>query len=223
MSEVACYELVIERLGLVPYAEAHVLQKQVHADVAAGTRSPTLLLLEHPRTITLGYSAKREHLLFSEAYYAQHGIAVHATERGGNATYHGPGQLVGYPIVPVQSRVADYLRQLETILLEVLAGYGIQGRGNPGYAGIMVDVPNDRTAKLAAIGIAVRKRVAFHGFALNVSPDLRDFDLIVPCGMQGQAITSLQQLLGDAPSMDDVTGRVAAAFLRHWPRMVADS
>ena len=223
MTNLVCDQLVIERLGVMPYADAHALQKQIHAEVASGERPPTLLLLEHPRTITLGYSANREHLLFSEAYYSQQGVAVHATERGGNATYHGPGQLIGYPIVPVQSRVADYLRRLEAILLEVIGSFGIKGRGNPGYAGIMVDMPNGPTAKLAAIGIAVRRRVAFHGFALNVSPDLRDFDLIVPCGMLGQAITSLQQLLGEAPPMDEVIDRITATFQRHWPTMVAES
>src|SRR5262249_5855218 len=153
-------------------------------------RPPTLLLLEHPRTITLGYSANREHLLFPEAYYREQGVEFHLTERGGNATYHGPGQLVGYPIVPIQARVGDYLRWLELVLLQIIAEFGIVGRGNPGYAGIWIDQPGV-SAKLAAIGIAVRRRVSYHGFALNVAPNLRDFQLIVPCGQHGQVVTSL--------------------------------
>ncbi len=200
------------------YAEAHDLQKRIHSEVAAGHLPPTLLLLEHPRTITFGISNDRSHLLFPESYFTERGFAVHTTERGGKATYHGPGQLVGYPIVPMRQKVGDYLRHLEAILLEVVAGYGIQARGNPGYAGLWVDSPEGEK-KLAAIGIAVRQRTAFHGFALNVDPDLSDFDLIVPCGMPGQPVTSLKQLLGAAPSMQEVAERIANVFQNRWPSM----
>jgi lipoyl(octanoyl) transferase len=196
----------IERLGTVPYAEAWQVQKQVHAEVSAGTRPPTLLLLEHPRTITLGTASDRAHLLHSESHYRSLGIEVHQVERGGQATYHGPGQLVGYPIVPVQ-RVGDFLRSLEAMLLRVLANYGIEGRGSPGYAGVWVG-----DEKVAAIGIAVRQRVAFHGFALNVTTNLDDFKLIVPCGIRDRGVTSLVRLLGKAPPMDDVIERVAGEF-----------
>jgi lipoyl(octanoyl) transferase len=221
-STVAIEPLQVERMGVMPYDEAHRLQKQIHAEVADGARSPTLLLLEHPRTITLGYSDDRRYLRHSEAVYAQRGIAVHVCERGGKATYHGPGQLVGYPIVPVRIRVGDYLRLLEAVLIDVLKGCGIVARGNPGYAGIWVDHADGRPAKIAAIGIAIRRRVAFHGFALNVAPDLHDFDLIVPCGLAGAAVTSLEKLLGEAPAMADVMDRVETVFGRHWPQMNMD-
>lgn len=219
MSVIICDQLVIERLGLVPYSEAHGLQRQIHAEVVRGERPPTLLLLEHPRTITLGQSANRSHLLFPEDYYQQHGVALHLTERGGNATYHGPGQLVGYPIVPVQVRVGDYLRCLEAVLIDVLASYGVPARGNPGYAGIFTTPAAGQSEKIAAIGIAVRSRVAFHGFALNVAPDLNDFSLIVPCGMAGQPVTSMEKFLADRPQMNDVLEKVAKTFQYHWARL----
>jgi lipoyl(octanoyl) transferase len=208
--------LRIEHLGCVPYPAAWQLQLQVHADVASGRRPPSLLLLEHPRTITLGRSGDRSHLLFPNEFYRTRDIDVHHVERGGKATYHGPGQLVGYPIVPLSAGVGDFLRMIETALLEVLAGYGIAGRGSPGYAGVWAGQPE---AKIAAVGIAVRRRVSFHGFALNVNPDLADFGLIVPCGIYDRGVTSIERQLGTAPPMGDVAGRVADSFTRHYARL----
>jgi lipoyl(octanoyl) transferase len=208
--------LRIERLGRVSYGEAWRLQLERHSDVVAGRSPPTLFLLEHPRTITLGRSGDRSHLLHADSHYSELGIDVHHVERGGQATYHGPGQLVGYTIVPVAIRVGDFLRTIEATLLDVLAGYGIAARGSPGYAGVWAGRPE---AKVAAVGIAVRHRVAFHGFALNVSPDLADFDLIVPCGIRDRGVTSIERLLGTAPPTDEFAGRVADSFSRHYTRL----
>lgn len=202
-------------LGLVDYATAYETQKRVHAEVASGERPPTLLLLEHPPTVTLGQRGDPAHLLVHETALARRGIAVHRIERGGQATYHGPGQLVGYPIVPVE-KVGNYLRAIENVLLRVVAGYGVVARGNPGYAGIWAVRPDGVEAKLAAIGIAVRRRVAFHGFALNVSTRLEDYSVIVPCGQPGQPVTSLKQLTGSPPELEQVADRVADEFLAEW-------
>ncbi len=207
--------LRIERLGTTPYSEAWQIQKQIHAEVVAGRQPPTLLLLEHPRTITLGTSGDHSHLFGSESDFREMGIEVHRVERGGQATYHGPGQLVGYPIVPLSRGVGDFLRMIEAALLGVLAEYGIAGRGSPGYAGVWCGEPE---AKVAAIGIAVRRRVSFHGFALNVSTNLEDFRLIVPCGQPGMRVTSLERLLGVAPPMDEVAVRVADSFVKEYAR-----
>jgi len=208
--------LCIERLSCVPYTEAWHLQLRTHAEVVSGRRPPTLLLLEHPRTITLGRSGDRSHLRMPDEFYRARGIDVHHVERGGKATYHGPGQLVGYPIVPLSVGVGDFLRVIEATLIEVLDGYGISSRGSPGYAGVWAGRPE---AKVAAVGIAVRQRVSFHGFALNVCPDLADFGLIVPCGILDRGVTSLARLLGVAPPMDAVAGRVADSFSRHYARL----
>jgi lipoyl(octanoyl) transferase len=208
----------VEKLGLVPYALAWEYQKQVHAEVVAGLRLPTLLLLEHPRTITLGRATRPENLLLSEAEYQAQGIELYSIERGGDVTYHGPGQLVGYPIFPVGRQVRGFLRQLEALIIKVAAGYGIESFATPGYAGVwvrraaLVEGWPDLEEKLCAFGVAVRQDVALHGFALNVCTSLEDFNLIVPCGIQGKGVTSLQKILGRPVSMDEVMERVIAAF-----------
>ncbi|WP_119357407.1 lipoyl(octanoyl) transferase LipB [Meiothermus granaticius] len=208
----------VERLGRVPYAQAWEYQKQVHAEVVAGQRPPTLLLLEHPRTITLGRAAKPENLLLSEAQYRAQGIELFSIERGGDVTYHGPGQLVGYPIFPVGRRVRDFLRQLEQTLIRAVATYGIEAYPSPGYAGVWVKRPApvagwpELEEKLCAFGIAVKQDVAFHGFALNVNTDLEDFSLIIPCGLKDKGVTSLKKLLGHEVSLDEAAERVIEAF-----------
>lgn len=210
----------VEKLGLVPYAEAWAYQKKVHAEVAGGQRKPTLLLLEHPRTITLGRAAKAENLLLSEAEYRAQGIELFSIERGGDVTYHGPGQLVGYPIFPVGRQVRGFLRQLEQVIVQVAGTYGIETYATPGYAGVWVRKPApvaswpDIEEKLCAFGVAVKQDVALHGFALNVNTHLDDFNLIVPCGLKDKGVTSLQKILGRAISMSEVMERVVAAFAR---------
>lgn len=212
----------VEQLGLVPYAEAWAYQKKVHALVAKGLRKPTLLLLEHPRTITLGRAAKPENLLLSEAQYRAQGIELFHIERGGDVTYHGPGQLVGYPIFPVGRQVRGFLRQLEQAIMQVASTYGIETFATPGYAGVWVRKAApvagwpDLEEKLCAFGVAVKQNVALHGFALNVNTHLEDFNLIVPCGLRDKGVTSLQKILGRAVSMDEVMERVVQAFAQQF-------
>jgi lipoyl(octanoyl) transferase len=206
---------VTQRLGLMGYQQAWDLQRRYHREIAEGNRPPTLLLLEHSRTITLGRSAKPESLLLGEQVYQERGFAIHRVERGGDVTYHGPGQLVGYPLFPIQERVGDFLRQIEEALLEVVGSYGIAARPSPGYAGVWALTPSlGSEKKLAAIGIAVSQGVSMHGFALNVTTNLDDFRLIVPCGLAGVEMTSLQECLGDAPPMEQVMADLEAAFGR---------
>jgi lipoyl(octanoyl) transferase len=213
----------VEPLGLVPYAEAWEYQKKVHAEVVAGLRKPTLLLLEHPRTITLGRAAKPENLLLSEAQYRAQGIELFSIERGGDVTYHGPGQLVGYPIFPVGRQVRGFLRQLEAVMMAVAKTYSIETYATPGYAGVWVRRAApvagwpDLEEKLCAFGVAVKQDVALHGFALNVNTNLDDFNLIVPCGLKDKGVTSLQKILGRAVSMDEVMERVVQAFEQQFP------
>jgi len=213
----------VEKLGVVPYAQAWEYQKQVHAEVVAGQRKPTLLLLEHPRTITLGRAARAENLLLSEAQYRAMGIELFSIERGGDVTYHGPGQLVGYPIFPVGRQVRGFLRQLEQVVMQVGRSYGIETYATPGYAGVWVRQAApvagwpDREEKLCAFGVAVKQGVALHGFALNVNTQLEDFNLIVPCGIKDKGVTSLQKILGHPVSMDEVMERVVQAFGQQFP------
>jgi lipoyl(octanoyl) transferase len=207
-------ELVIEELGLVPYDEAWQLQKRYHAEIADGQRPATLLLLEHPRTITFGRSTKAGSLLHTEEAYRQFGFSVHHVERGGDVTYHGPGQLVGYPLIPMVDKVGDFLRRLERLLLDVVSQFGINARPSPGYAGLWVPAEDGSETKLASIGIAVSRRVSYHGFALNVATNLHDFEMIVPCGLKGVRMTSLERLLGHSVGMNEVIDIVKAMSLK---------
>ena len=196
-------------LGRLGYREAWEMQRSVHAEVADGTRPPTLLLVEHDPVITFGRKGGREHLRVAEEALRARGFALHDIERGGDVTYHGPGQLVGYPVFPVGRRVRDFLRALEGALVRVLAQYGIDGEGSPGYAGVWVG-----EEKVVAIGVAIQRQVAFHGFAMNVHTDLSHFDTIVPCGIADRGVTSLSRLLGRHVPLDEVKPQVVAAF-RH--------
>jgi len=208
-------------LGVVPYADAWERQKAEHARVAAGG-APTLLLLEHPPVLTLGRKAyEGQNIIAPRELLKANGIDVFEVERGGDVTYHGPGQLVGYTIFPVGRRVRDFLRLIEQALVTLLASYGLEARANPGYAGVYVnprDV-NGRTLdqKIASIGVAVQRNVAFHGFALNVSTNLAHFDLILPCGLQDTQMTSIHREFdltdrADAPDMQHVKAHAERAF-----------
>jgi len=201
------FEFEVVDLGRLDYREAWDVQRAVHAAVAGGEREPTLLLVEHDPVITFGRKGGREHLLASEDDLRARGFALHDIERGGDVTYHGPGQLVGYPIFPVGRRVRDFLRGLEGALVRVLAQYGIDGEGSPGYAGVWVG-----EEKVVAIGVAIQRQVAFHGFAMNVHTDLTHFQTIVPCGIADRGVTSLSRLLGRHVPLEEVKPRVVAAF-----------
>lgn len=206
-------------LGRIDYDSALALQDRLVAERSTSATPDRLLLLEHPHTYTLGSSAKPEHLLLSPDEIAQQHIRVLCVDRGGDITYHGPGQLVAYPIIALpraseglRTDFVGYLRRLETVVIAVLADYGLRGKVIPGLTGVWVDTPTGE-AKVAAIGVKINvKAVTKHGFALNVTPDMRLFDGIVPCGIHNKAVTSLAQLLPQSPSMDDVMQRVTAHF-----------
>jgi len=202
-------------LGVVPYAEGLRLQAELVERRAAGLCDDQLLLLEHPHVLTLGRNAKAAHVLADPVRLAGLGVELFECGRGGDVTYHGPGQLVAYPIIGLDPRRRDlrrYVRDLEEVLLRVLAGYGIVGHRVPGKTGVWVERHDLPPAKVAAIGVRVSRWVTSHGIALNVRTDLRYFDLIVPCGLAGSAVTSLAELLPEAPEVPDVAARFAAEF-----------
>lgn len=200
---------VVRDLGLMPYQDAWDEQRREHARVVAGG-PPTLLLVEHPPVLTLGRSAHAgTNIVASTALLDANGVGVFEVERGGDVTYHGPGQLVGYLIFPVGRRVRDFLRLIEAGLVGVLEHVGLEARANPGYAGVYVQERDigGRTLdqKIASIGVAVKGNVALHGFGLNVSTNLDHFDFIVPCGLQGTQMTSVAReyaLRGQGPAPD---------------------
>ena len=209
-------------LGVMPYRQAWDVQHACHAQVAAGG-TPTLLLVEHPPVLTLGRKAREgENIVVTREYLTGQGIEVLEVERGGDVTYHGPGQLVAYAIFPVGRRVRDFLRLLEAATVGALAELGLDdARPNPGYAGVYVS-PRDvngltRDQKIASIGVAVKQHVALHGIGLNVATNLHHFDLIVPCGLQDTQMTSVQREydlrgLGRSAKMDAAKAALARAF-----------
>lgn len=202
----------VEQPGLLDYEEALQLQRQRIAQRKAGEIPDTLLLLEHSHVYTLGRNARREHLLVSPEHLRSLGAAVHETDRGGDITYHGPGQLVGYPIFDLTGHRRDiswYMRSLEEIFIEVAADFGVHACRVAGAAGVWV---GDK--KLVAMGVHLSRWVTSHGFALNVSTDLGYFDYIVPCGLRGKGVTSLENCVGHPVDMDAVTDRVVLRFAR---------
>ena len=198
-------------LGLIGYAEAYALQKRVEAARKAGAIEDVLLLCEHPHVITLGRSGKRENLLASEHVLKQKGVEFHASNRGGDITYHGPGQIVGYPIVDlgaIRRDVVWYVRTLEEAMIRATTEFGIAAERLAGKTGIWVRAGNTEE-KLAAIGVHISRWVTSHGFAYNVSTDLRNFELIVPCGIADRKATSLEKLLGRNVEAREVAPRIA--------------
>lgn len=197
-------------LGRQKYAAVWHAQKELMTKVRSGEEPDTLILVEHDPVITLGRSAKREHILVSAESLAREGIELFEVERGGDVTYHGPGQLVGYPILDLKRHGRDLhllLRNYEEVLLRTLVDFGIQGRRFPGYTGVWV-----ADEKIAAIGVAVEHWITYHGFAFNVAPNLQHFQLIIPCGIADYGVTSLEQILGQAPDLAAVRERVIEHF-----------
>src|ERR1700741_2998654 len=197
-------------LGLIGYAEAGELQQRMVAARKANAVEDVLLLCEHPHVITLGRNGKRENLLVSEHVLRQKGVELHATDRGGDITYHGPGQIVGYPIVNLANIKRDvgwYVRTLEETMIRPSADFGVTSYRVPGKTGIWVRA-GDTEEKLAAIGVHISRWVTSHGFAYNVSTDLRYFDLIVPCGIADRKATSLEKLLSRSVALDEVKPRL---------------
>src|SRR5580698_1476749 len=219
-------ELLVIDLGLVEYGAAWELQRRVAAARKAGAIPDVLLLCEHPHVITLGRNGKISNLRAPDDLLRQMGVSFFETNRGGDITYHGPGQLVGYPILnlaEIRRDVAWYVRGLEEAMIRATAEFGIASRRVSGRTGVWVDVATriaDQEVKeveevkdeekLAAIGVHLSRWVTSHGFAYNVSTDLWYFDLIVPCGITGKRATSLEKLLGRRVDFMEVTPRIAA-------------
>ena len=204
--------LYVVHLGLVPYARALELQRAVaRARISGAVSHDVLLLLEHPPVVTLGRSAKAQHLVATPDMLAERGVELFEAERGGDVTFHGPGQLVGYPIVNLRGHKQDlhwYLRQVEAVLMRALQSIGVEAERSEGRTGVWTG-----GRKIASIGVHARDWVTWHGFALNVSNDLSYFDLIVPCGLSGVTMTSIARELGaGAPPFAAIAETVAASF-----------
>lgn len=205
-------QLLVNDLGTMSYAAALELQRAVaRARISGAIAEDVLMLVEHPPVVTMGRSAKQQHLLASPALLAQRGVELFEVERGGDVTFHGPGQLVGYPIVDLKRHKLDlhwYLRQVEEALIRALAPLGISGERSIGQTGVWT-----QGRKLASIGVHARDWVTWHGFALNVTTDLSYFDLMVPCGIAQVRMTSVANEIGADRSLSSrVRDQVAATF-----------
>src|SRR6202030_4215986 len=215
-------------LGLIGYAEAYTLQKRMVAARKAEAIEDVLVLCQHPHVITQGRSGKREHLLVGEQVLGQKGVEFYETSRGGDVTYHGPGQIVAYPIInlgAIRRDVVWYVRMLEEVMIRASADFGVAPAREAGKTGVWVAPHEELTQsarraqrsqstpeKLGAIGVHISRWVTSHGFAYNVSTDLRNFDLIVPCGITGRKATSLEKLLGRAVTHKEVVQPVVRNF-----------
>jgi lipoyl(octanoyl) transferase len=220
-------------LGRVPYAEALAIQRQVIAARKQNLIGDTLLLLEHPPVLTLGRNAHRSNVLVSDDLLAQRGVELHEINRGGDVTYHGPGQLIGYPILDLRGDLpgkkgphlgpVDYVRLLEEVLIRTCGDFGVMTQRICKLTGVWTPAGSSiREKKIAAIGVHVSQGVTSHGFALNVTTDLRDFEWIVPCGITDRDVTSLE-LEADAdrqPTMETALNSTARNFGRIFERQV---
>ena len=224
-------ELQVRRLGIVRYAEALELQKQLVEDRKAGRIPDQLLLLEHPPVITLGVRSRddRSHVLATPEALDREGIELFETGRGGDVTFHGPGQLIGYPILdlrPDRQDVHRYVRDLEEVMIRMAAAFGLAATRLPGLTGAWVNTAEangaPRWEKLAAIGVRIARWVTSHGFAFNVTTNLDQFGLIVPCGITDKGVTSLKNLLGRTIPMDEVVEAAIAAMAAVFDRRVVE-
>jgi lipoyl(octanoyl) transferase len=207
-------------LGLIGFADASALQNRLVMARKADAIGDVLLLCEHPHVITLGRNGSREHLLASERVLQQKGVEFHATNRGGDITYHGPGQIVGYPVVnlsAIRRDVVWYVRMLEEVMIRACSDFGVSATREAGKTGVWVARPENAQSsqsggadKIGAIGVHISRWVTSHGFAFNVATDLRFFDLIVPCGIAGRAATSLEKALARR-----IEGKQVAPNLAH--------
>lgn len=214
--------MIIHRdLGLIEYADAWNLQtelfnKALTAKQEGGITESTLLLCEHPHVLTLGKSGKDENVLFNEEYLKSRSVSFFHIDRGGDVTYHGPGQLVGYPIFDLETfkiGLKQYICNMEEVIIRLLALYGIKASRLTGAAGVWLDVDNaKRCRKICAIGVRSSRYVTMHGFALNVNTDMSYFSLINPCGFVDKGVTSMQQELGRELDMQTIKEQVDALF-----------
>ncbi|MDP5080080.1 MAG: lipoyl(octanoyl) transferase LipB [Opitutales bacterium] len=205
-----CHPLQIIDWGETDYADAFERQKAMVDQRRADTISDTLIFTEHKPVYTLGLrKGAEQHLIWSEAVCAEQGISVHRSNRGGDITYHGPGQIVGYPIISLQARrdLHAYLRDLEAVVINALAQFGLETDRREGKTGIWLG-----ERKICAIGVAVRSWVTYHGFALNVSPNMQHFNGIVPCGITDGTVTSMELELGQSIDLDTVKSALAVEF-----------
>jgi lipoate-protein ligase B len=196
--------------GRVPYAQALDLQMQICEAKKLGFEKDVLLLLEHPPTITLGRNAKQNHLLVSQTLLTARGVELWNVDRGGDITFHGPGQLVGYPILSLGTGERDvhrYMRNLEESLIRLLAGYRIEGVRDPNFTGVWT-----RHGKIAAMGVHISRWITRHGFALNANTDLAYYDLIVPCGIHGKKVTSMREHLSHSVELDALAHQYITEF-----------
>ena len=210
--------LVVRKLGRVAYAEALALQRALVDERRRDEIDDQLIFVEHPHVLTLGVRGDggRSHILASSEALAARGVEVYETGRGGDVTYHGPGQIVGYPIVdlkPDRCDVHKYVRDLEEVLIRTAADYRIAADRIEGLTGVWVG-----SEKLAAIGVRIARWITSHGFAINVTTDLDGFRLIVPCGIADRGVTSLSRLLGRSVDLDEVQDRVVEHFCRVFER-----
>ena len=203
--------LQVRRLGLVPYADGLELQRRLVEDRKADRIPDTLLLLQHPHVLTIGVKKDgREHILATPDRLTSLGVDVFETGRGGDVTYHGPGQIVGYPIIdlnPDRRDVHRYVRDLEEVMIRVCADYGLAAGRVKGFSGAWID-----DAKIGAIGVRISRWITSHGFAFNVATDIDFFNLIVPCGIADKGVTSLASQLGHVPDLPEVEDRFVSQF-----------
>ena len=210
--------LTVRRLGRVPYGQGLEMQERLVAERQKGAIPDRLLLLEHDPVFTLGRNARAENVLFPAERLRERGFEVYDTGRGGDVTYHGPGQVVGYPILdlsPDRRDVHRYVRDLEEVMIRTCASYGIEAGRVDGLTGTWVG-----REKIGAIGVRISRWVTSHGFAFNVSTDLAAFDLIVPCGIRDKGVSSLERLLGRRVPLPEVMDRLTAHFAAVFERSV---
>jgi lipoate-protein ligase B len=208
--------LVVNRLGTIDYGKAYRLQKEIHQRRVEGTVGDTLLLLEHPPTITVGKAGNIENIIVPRPTLERMGISLYFVDRGGDVTYHGPGQLVGYPIMNLRERGGDlkrYVYELEEVMIRTLHDFSIHADRDPRHVGVWIG-PN----KIGAIGLSVRQGVTMHGFALNVNPRMEHFALIHACGLKKRRATSMEHILGFQPPLQEVTEKL----LTHSSRVLGE-
>ncbi|MGE0460374.1 MAG: lipoyl(octanoyl) transferase LipB [Vicinamibacterales bacterium] len=219
--------LDVRRPGVVPYAEALELQKQLVEERRAGHIPDTLLLLQHPHVLTVGVKKEgRSHILASPDRLRALGVEVFDTGRGGDVTYHGPGQVVGYPILdlnPDRRDVHRYVRDIEEVMIRACARYGVEAGRIQGLSGAWVTHPARGPEKIGAIGVRISRWITSHGFAFNVSTALDFFGLIVPCGISDRGVTSLEKAAGRPCAIPDVEGVLMDEFAAVFEREVTDT
>jgi len=213
-------------LGRVPYSDGLDLQRRLVEARHAGQIGNTLVLLEHPPVLTLGRNASRANIVASEEFLAYRGVEVHEINRGGDVTYHGPGQLVGYPIFDLRSftprlGAVDFVRRIEEALIRTCGDFSVPCTRVKGRTGVWTLAGGGvLEKKIAAIGVHIARGITSHGFALNITPDLRDFELIVPCGIADREVTSLEREADPPPAMEAVRNAVARRFGRVFEQQV---